>query len=122
MLWVGQEQILKRRAAVERWKIQNREKYLAQKRQLSARPEYKAHRREIYHAKRQELIDAGLAPKKLGRPQLYSSEEALERKRQRARDYTVRRREKTRSENQGGISLLTENVIIEAEEASEAGY
>ena len=117
-MWKAEEKVLKRRAAVERWKANNREYYINQKRALSARPEYRAHRREIYHAKRQELIDEGLAPKKLGRPQLYSGEEAVERKRQRAREYAARRREKMRSANTEGISLPTENVKIE--EPSEA--
>ena len=39
--------VLKRRAAVERWKATHREYYLAQKRQLASRPEYLAHRRAV---------------------------------------------------------------------------
>ena len=107
MLWVSTEKVLKRRAAVERWKANNREYYINQKRALSARPEYRAHRREIYHAKRQELIDEGLAPKKLGRPQLYFGEEAIERKRERAREAAARYRARKL------LSRLTENVKVE---------
>ena len=43
--------ILKRRQAVERWKANNYSYYLEQKRTLAARPEYKAHRREMYREK-----------------------------------------------------------------------
>ena len=86
------ERILKRWAAVERWKANNRDYYLQQKRELSARPEYRAHMRARYHTKRAELIAAGIAPRKLGRPRLYDGEEALEQKRQRAREASVRYR------------------------------
>ena len=99
-----EEQVLRKRAAVERWKVQNRERYLKQKRELSSRPEYKAHRRELYHAKRQALIAAGFAPKKQGRPRLYTVEEAAERKRQRAREYAKR----IRSARNAHISQLKE--------------
>ena len=111
-LWTSEEQVLKMRAAVERWKVQNRERYLKQKRELSSRPEYKAHRREQYHAKRQALIAAGFAPNKQGRPRLYTVEEAAERKRQRAREYAKR----IRSARNAHISQLKENVTKEASE------
>ena len=42
----------KHRAAVERWKSNNREYYLKQKRELAGRPEYLAIRREIYRARK----------------------------------------------------------------------
>ena len=42
----------KHRDAVERWKQNNREYYLAQKRRLAARPEYLAKRRERYHVRK----------------------------------------------------------------------
>lgn len=41
----------KRRAAVERWKLKNRDYYLEQKRRLAARPEYLAKRRALYAAR-----------------------------------------------------------------------
>ena len=44
--------VSKRRHAVERWKLNNREYYLEQKRRLAHRPEYLQHRREMYKAKR----------------------------------------------------------------------
>ncbi len=44
--------IAKRRLAVERWKQNHREYYLEQRRILAHRPEYLAHRREMYKAKR----------------------------------------------------------------------
>ena len=40
-------QIMQKRNAGERWKQRNREYYLEQKRRLAARPEYKAHRRDM---------------------------------------------------------------------------
>jgi hypothetical protein len=111
-MWASEEQVLKGRAAVERWKVQNRERYLKQKRELSSRPEYKARRRELYHEKRQALIAAGFAPKKQGRPRLYTIEEAAERKRQRAREYAKR----VRCARNEQISQLNQNVIEEASE------
>ena len=57
----------KARAAVERWKANNREYYRAQKKFLASRPEYLAHRRAVYQKKRQVLRENGLLPKR-GRP------------------------------------------------------
>ena len=42
----------KHRRSVELWKARNRAYYLCQKRRLSSRPEYLAHRREMYRAVR----------------------------------------------------------------------
>ena len=64
------EAALKRRAAVERWKVNNREYYLKQKRELSGRPEYRAKMRARYAAERAELKEAGILPRKMGRPLL----------------------------------------------------
>ncbi len=44
--------LAKRRQAVHRWKENNREYYLEQKRRLAHRPEYLKRRREMYKAKR----------------------------------------------------------------------
>jgi hypothetical protein len=82
--------VLRRRATVERWKSKNREKYLDQKRRLANRPEYKAHRREMYREKVDELTRIGILPRKRGRPQMYFGQEALEMKRQRAREAAAR--------------------------------
>ena len=50
----------KRRQAVHRWKENNREYYLEQKRRLAHRPEYLKHRREMYKAKRaRKLFSCG---------------------------------------------------------------
>ena len=84
--------ILKRRRAVEQWKANNREYYLRQKRQLSARPEYRAKMRARYASQQTELREAGIIPRKLGRPRLYDGEEALEVKRQRGKEATARYR------------------------------
>ena len=86
------DKILKRRAAVERWKAKNRDYYLDQKRRCSARPEYRAKMRARYHCQQAELREAGIVPRKLGRPRLYEGEEALEHKRQRAREASARYR------------------------------
>ena len=92
MMHVVSDKVLKRRAAVEKWKGNNREYYLQQKRELSARPEYRAKIRARYHERQAELREAGILPRKLGRPRLYDGEEALEHKRQRAREASARYR------------------------------
>ena len=103
----------KRRIACERWKQQNREYYLEQKRRLASRPEYKAHRRQMYRQKVDELKLLGILPRKRGRPTMYDHGEALEMKRERARQYAVRSRA-TRK-----ISLLIENVNNESTSSSQ---
>ena len=45
---------LKHRDAVEKWKENNREYYLMQRRILAARPEYLAIRRERYRARKND--------------------------------------------------------------------
>ena len=91
--------VVKRRAAVERWKAQNRPRYLEQKRQLSARPEYKARRRELYRQQVQELTDLGILPRPKGRPRLYEevSQEALEARREKGRRASARYRDKLKT-------------------------
>jgi hypothetical protein len=79
--------ILKRRQAVERWKTNNREYYLAQKRYLSSRPEYLEHRREVYANKQAELREQGVLPKPMGRPRLYDVDEGLMRCKERSARY-----------------------------------
>lgn len=94
MMEAVSEKMLKRRAAVERWKVRHREYYLRQKRELSSRPEYRAKVRARYHAHKAEFMDAGILPKKRGRPRLYDGEEAREMRRQRAREASARYRMK----------------------------
>ena len=106
------ETVLKRRAAVERWKSNNREYYLQQKRDLSARPEYRARMRARYAAHQAELREAGILPRKLGRPRLYEGQEAIDMKRQRAREAAARYRLKL-------FSLVEENDESTIETASE---
>ena len=103
----------KRRLACELWKAKNRDYYLQQKRDLASRPEYKAHRREMYRQKLEELKLLGILPRKRGRPTMYDHGEALEMKRERARQYAVRSRA-TRK-----ISLLIENVNNESTSSSQ---
>ena len=95
-------QVLKRRAAVDRWKAANYDRYILPKRTLASRPEYKAHRREMYREKTDELKLLGILPRKRGRPQMYEGSEAIEMKRQRAREAMARHRLKK-------ISQLQEN-------------
>ena len=105
---VGEKQ-----TAMQRWKEKHRDYYLAQKRRLAARPEYKAHRREKYRKKCQELTLLGILPRKRGRPQLYLGEEAVEMRRQRAREASMRYRLKL-------ISLLEEKEDNTSETASQS--
>ena len=83
-----------RKTSLEKWKDVHREYYLAQKRRLAARPEYKALRRERYRAHVEELTLLGILPRKRGRPALYEGTEAIEMKRQRAREASSRYRAK----------------------------
>ena len=106
------DQVLKRRAAVERWKTNNREYYLQQKRELSARPEYRARMRARYHEQQAVLREAGILPRRLGRPRLYEGEEALERKRERQREATARYRMKIFSQVQENNESTTETETI----------
>ncbi len=86
--------VMRRRVACEKWKIANRDYYLEQKRRLASRPEYKAHRREMYRERVGELTLLGVLPRKRGRPLMYVGPEALEIKRQRARKAAARYRMK----------------------------
>jgi len=91
------EAVLKRRAACEKWKRANREYYLKQKRDLANRSEYKAHRREQYKQKTDELKELGILPRKKGRPQLYLGQECIERRLQQGRKAAARYRLKKKS-------------------------
>ena len=51
------ERFERMRVRQERWKRDNREAYLEQKRQLSRRPEYVAYRRQTYARKRAEALE-----------------------------------------------------------------
>ena len=51
------ERFRRMRVRQERWKRDNREAYLEQKRQLSRRPEYVAYRRQTYALKRAEALE-----------------------------------------------------------------
>ena len=104
----------KQQTALQRWKETNREYYLQQKRNLAARPEYKAHRREMYKAHVEELTLLGILPRKRGRPTLYEGTEAIEMRRQKAREASVRYRARL-------ISQRQEKDEYESETASESG-
>ena len=85
----------KQRAAAEHWKMLHKEYYLAQKRFLSSRDSYKAHRRARYHEKMAALraTEGYVAPIR-GRPRIYSPEEAAERRKETAREWAVQKRVK----------------------------
>ena len=55
------ERWVKHRAAVEIWKLRHYEYYIAQKRRLAARPQYLAHRRACYRAKRSKREESDLS-------------------------------------------------------------
>ena len=101
--------VLKRRRAVERWKATHREYYLAQKRQLASRPEYRAHRRAVYAAQQAELREAGIIPRPRGRPRMYEGADARERRRERARINSARYRAKFCSIDESQFSLVEKN-------------
>ena len=82
---------------IRAWQTKHREYYLAQKRELSKRPEYKEHRRKCYHERTQILKDAGILPMKKGRPRLYEGDEAKERKREINRAANQRYKDRKRS-------------------------
>ena len=88
------ERILRNRQSKERWKLRNWDYYVEQKRELGARPEYRALRRARYLAKRGDE-----PPKPRGRPRLYHGPEAVERVKElsleRVRRWRARRREAT---------------------------
>ena len=92
------QSVTRSRAACEKWKIAHRDYYLEQKRRLATRPEYKAHRRAVYKQRTDELKLLGILPRKRGRPQMYVGPEALEMKRQRAREAAARYRLKQNSQ------------------------
>ena len=97
-----EERRKRQRAASERWKQANYEYYLNQKRSLSARPSYKAHRRQKYREKQITLrATEGYVPPVKGRPRIYSSSQARQRKRETARIWasTRRAREKISGED-----------------------
>ena len=87
------EQRAKHIAASLKWKNENYAYWLCQKRALSARESYKAHRRAKYRKKMQRLREAEdyVQPKR-GRPALYSPTQALQRRRAAARSWAAAHR------------------------------
>ena len=87
----------KQRAASEHWKTQNYEYYILQKRALSSRPSYKAHRRDMYKEKMNShrAAEGYVAPQR-GRPRIYSSTEARRRRRETAREWAAAHRLKNK--------------------------
>ena len=83
----------RQRAVSENWKANHRAYYLIQKRALSSRPSYKAHRRRKYREK-MDLLKAteGYVPPQRGRPRFYSPTEAARRRRETAREWAAAHR------------------------------
>ena len=91
----AEERRKRQRAASERWKQANYEYYLQQKRSLSTRPSYRAHRRQKYREKQITLrASEGYVPPVKGRPRIYSPCQARQRKRETARTWASTRRAK----------------------------
>ena len=91
----AEERRKRQRAASERWKQANYEYYLQQKRSLSTRPSYRAHRRQKYREKQITLrASEGYVPPVRGRPRIYSPGQARQRKRETARTWASTRRAK----------------------------
>ena len=89
----AEERRKRQRVASERWKRANYEHYLQQKRTLSARPSYKAHRRQKYREKQITLkAIEGYVPPVRGRPRIYSPGQARRRKKETARSWASARR------------------------------
>ena len=90
---IAEELLLRRRESAERWKLENYQYYLLQKRALSCREEYKALRRERYR-KQQEFLRSleGFVSPTRGRPKLYTPLEALQRKRESAKKWAATHR------------------------------
>jgi hypothetical protein len=79
------ERLERRKATQKAWVQRNQAYVSAQCKRLGTRPEYRERRRELYNGK-QLLLEPGFVPRARGRPRLYEAEEALERKRTRARE------------------------------------
>ena len=89
----AEERRKRQRAASERWKQANYEYYLQQKRTLSTRPSYRAHRRHKYREKQITLRAVeGYVPPARGRPRIYSPCQARQRRRDTARSWASTRR------------------------------
>ena len=81
------------RIYAEKWKADNYEYYRNQKNALGRRESYKARRRFKYGIARDRLkASADYVPPTRGRPRLYNSREALQRKRESAKSWARARR------------------------------
>ena len=89
----AEERRAKHIAASLKWKHENYAYWILQKRALSARESYKAHRRAKYREKMQRLRGGTeYVPPKRGRPALYSPMTALRRRREAAREWAAAHR------------------------------
>ena len=111
----AEERRAKHIAASLKWRNENWEYWKLQKRALSARESYKAHRRAKYREKMQKLREAEdyVQPKR-GRPTLYSPMTALRRRRAASREWVAAHRLKEK------LSGMNKYLHEQASEAASA--
>jgi len=84
------ERIERKKATQKAWVQRNYDYVTAQCKRLATRPEYRERRnerrKELYHGKRQMLLESGFVPLPRGRPRIYTVEETAERRRTRRRE------------------------------------
>ena len=111
----AEERRAKHIAASLRWRNENLQYYLLQKRALSARDSYKAHRRAKYREKVQRLREVeGYVQPKRGRPALYSPTTALQRRRETSRKWAIAHRSREK------LSVMNKYLHEQASETSSA--
>ena len=109
------EERAKHIAASLKWRNENWEYWKLQKRALSARESYKAHRRAKYREKMQKLREAeNYVQPKRGRPTLYSPMTALRRRRAASREWVAAHRLKEK------LSGMNKYLHEQASETSSA--
>ena len=113
----AEERRKRQRAASERWKKANYEYYLQQKRSLSTRPSYRAHRRQKYREKQITLrATEGYVPPVKGRPRIYTPSSARQRRRETARIWASTRQAK---EKISGKDKYLQDVNTPSSESSD---
>ena len=84
------ERLERKKATQKAWVQRNYDYVTAQCKRLATRPEYRERRnerrKELYHGKRQMLLESGFVPIPRGRPRIYPVEETAERRRTRRRE------------------------------------
>ena len=117
----AEERRAKHIAASLKWRNENWQYWKLQKRALSARESYKAHRRAKYREKMQRLREVeGYVQPKRGRPALYSPTTALQRRRETSRKWAIahRSREKLSGMNKYLHEQTSETSSAESDRCS----